>query len=305
MGKITLVKLLIKVKEMPPLPQSITQILELTKSTKSSAHDLTKVCERDPKLTASMLKLANSPFYGFARKISTISHAIVCLGLDTVKSIALTSSTQEMLNNEIPAYALEKGMLWQHSIGCATCARIIAKRIGFNESEEAYIAGLLLDIGKIILSNFAEDQFIQIVEKSKNNRISFDRAEQEVLGFDHPKIGGRIIEKWNLPPILVEAVQYHHQPDKAKAHKKITYIVHLADAISCMLGIGLGCDGLMYVFEENALDILDLQREDIESIMSELVDKVFGTEESKSNHALEQESFQEEGQILTDSSGMN
>jgi putative nucleotidyltransferase with HDIG domain len=296
MSKMTLARLLIKVKGMPPLPQSITQLLELTKSTKSSAHDLTKVCERDPKLTTNMLKLANSPFYGFSRKISTISHAIVCLGLDTVKSIALTSSTQEMLNNEVPVYALEEGMLWQHSIGCATCARIIAKRIGFKESEEAYIAGLLLDIGKIMLSNFAEDQFVQIIEKAKHNRISFDRAEQEVLGFDHCKIGGKIIKKWNLPPILVEAVQYHHRPDKAKVNKKLTYIVHLADAISCMLGIGLGSDGLMYVFEENTLDILGLQKEDAESIMSELVDKVFGIEESNNDHALGQEPFQEECQ---------
>jgi HD-like signal output (HDOD) protein len=117
MSKISLARLLIKVKSMPPLPQSIAQILELTKSDKSSAHDLTKVCERVPKLTTNMLKLATSPYYGFSRKISTISHAIVCLGLDTVKSIALTSSTQEMLNNEVPAYALEEGMLWQHVQG--------------------------------------------------------------------------------------------------------------------------------------------------------------------------------------------
>ena len=292
MSKISLARLLIKVKSMPPLPQSIAQILELTKSAKSSAHDLTKVCERDPKLTTNMLKLANSPYYGFSRKISTISHAIVCLGLDTVKSIALTSSTQEMLNNEVPAYALEEGMLWQHSICCATCARIISKRIGFKESEEAYIAGLLLDIGKIMLSNFSEDQFVLIIEKAQNNRISFDRAEKEILGFDHSKIGGKIIEKWNLPSILVEAVQYHHCPDNAKISKKLTYIVHLADAISCMLGIGLGCDGLMYVFEDNTLDVLDLSKDDVESIMCELVDKVFGTEKSDNDCALQQEPFQ-------------
>ncbi|WP_096894244.1 HDOD domain-containing protein [Candidatus Scalindua japonica] len=300
MSKITLAGLLIKVKNMPPLPQSIIQILELTKNPESSANDLAKVFERDPKLAANILKLANSPYYGFSRTISTISHAIVCLGIDTIKSIALTSSTQEMLNNEIPAYALEKGMLWQHSIGCAVCARIIAKRIGFKESEEAYIAGLLLDIGKIILSNYAEDQFVEIIKKSKNDRVPFDRAEQEVLGFDHAKIGGKIIKKWNLPPILVDAVQYHHQPEKAKTHKKITYIVHLADSISCMLGIGLGCDGLMYVFEENTLDILGIHKDDLEFIMSELVDKVFGTEQSYNNHAIEQESFEEECHIITD-----
>ncbi|MHC4320703.1 MAG: HDOD domain-containing protein [Planctomycetota bacterium] len=301
MGKITLAKLLTKVRDLPPLPQSVAQILELTGRAESSAKELAGVFERDPKLTVSTLKLANSSFYGFSGKISTISHAIVCLGLDTVKSIALTSSTQHILNNEIPAYALEKGMLWQHSIGCAVCARIIAKRIGFKEAEEAYIAGLLLDIGKIILSNFAEDQFIQIIKKSKNKRVSFDRAEQEILGFDHPQIGGRIIKRWNLPPVLVDAVQYHHRPEDANRHREITYIVHLADSISCMLGIGLGCDGLMYVFEENTLDVLGLQKEDIESIMSELVDKVFGTEESKNNHALEQESFQDESPLFTGS----
>ena len=291
MRKITLAKLLVKVKDMPPLPQSITQILELTRNPKSSVQDLAKVLERDPKLATNILRRANISYYGFSREISTISHAIVCLGLDAVKSIALNSSAQEMLNDEISAYALEKGMLWQYSICCATCARIIAKRIRFKESEEAYIAGLLLDIGKIILSSYAEEYFIQIVEKSKSNRVPFDRAEQEVLGFDHTQIGGRIIKKWNLPRSLVEAVKYHHRPDQAKTHKKLTYIVHLADAISCMLGIGLGCDSLMYVFEENALDILGLRDEDIESIMCELTDKIFDTEVSYSNHTLAQEPF--------------
>lgn len=279
MGKITLVKLLEKIKEMPPLPQSVTQILEISKSTKSSAQDLAKVFERDPALAANILKIANSSSYGFTRKISTMTHAIVCLGLDTVKSIALTSSTQEMLNNEIPAYDLEKGMLLQHSITCATCARIIAQRIGYKDCEEAYTAGLLLDIGKVILSRFAEDQFNQIIEKTKDNKTPFNIAEQEVLGFDHPRIGGRIIKKWNLPPILIEAVQYHHQPEKAEINKTLTYIGHFADVISDMLGIGLGSDGLMYVFEENTLNVLGLSKEDMESIMSELVDKIQSMEQ--------------------------
>jgi putative nucleotidyltransferase with HDIG domain len=196
------------------------------------------------------------------------------LGLETIKSIALTSSTHEMLNKEIPAYSLGEGMLWQHSISCATCAKIIAQRIGYKDNEEAYIAGLLLDIGKIILSGFAEDEFKQISEIAEKDKVPFNIAEQQVLGFDHPQVGGRVIKKWNLPSALVEAVLYHHQPDKAEAHKTLAYIVHLADAISCMLGIGLGSDGLMYAFGEHALDVLGLSNEDVESIMSELVDKV-------------------------------
>ncbi len=96
----------------------------------------------------------------------------------------------------------------------------------------------------------------------------------------------------------MEAVQYHHRPEKAKINKKLTYIAHLADAISCMHGIGLGCDGLMYVFEENTLNVLGLSKEDIESIMCELVDKVFGTEKSDNDCAIQQESFQVSGNLL-------
>ncbi len=281
MAKITLIQLINKVKEMPPLPQSITKILEITKDTNSSAQVLAKVFERDPALTVTILKLANSSAYGFTSKISTITHAIVCLGLETVKSIALTSSTHEMLNKEIPAYCLEEGMLWQHSISSATCARIIAQRIGYKDNEEAYIAGQLLDIGKIVLSRFAEGQFQQVAKKAEDNNIPFNIVEQEVLGFGHPQVGGRVIKKWNLPSSLVEAVQYHHQPNKAETNKTLTYIVHFADAISCMLGIGLGNDGLMYEFEENTLDVLGINKEDVESIMCELADKIQSEEKDE------------------------
>ncbi len=279
MSKITLMNLVNKVREMPPLPQSITQILEITKDDKSSSRELAKVFEQDPTLAVNILKLANLPAYGFSSRISTISHAVVCLGLETIKSIALTSSTHDMLNKEIPAYSLGEGMLWQHSISSSTCAKVIAQRIGYKDDEEAYIAGLLLDIGKIILSSFAEDEFNQVVERAEKDEISFNIAEQEILGFDHPQVGGRVIKKWDLPSALVEAVLYHHQPEKADVHKELVYIVHLADAISCMLGIGLGSDGLMYVFEENTLDILGLNKEDVESIMSELTDKIEGEKE--------------------------
>ena len=281
MKKITLIALINKVREMPPLPQSIIQILEIVNNDKSSSQELAKVFERDPTLAVNILKLANLPVYGFTSRISTINHAIVCLGLKMVKSIALTSCTHEMLNKEIPAYSLGEGMLWQHAISCATCARIIAQRIGYKDNEEAYIAGLLLDIGKIILSGFAEDEFKQVSERAEKNKIPFNIAEQEVLGFGHPQVGGRIIKKWNLPSALVEAVQYHHQPNKTETHKTLTNIVHLADAISCMLGIGLGCDGLMYVFEENTLGVLGLNKEDVESIMIELADKIQEVEEEQ------------------------
>ncbi|MCP5002630.1 MAG: HDOD domain-containing protein [Planctomycetes bacterium] len=273
MSKISLIKLVTKIKELPPLPQSIPRILEITRNPDSSAQELTKVFENDPTLAASILKLANSAYYRGTKEISSIPNAIVRLGYNTIKSIALAASTQDMLNNSVDAYKLEKGMLWQHSTACATGAKMIAQRIKYSDSEEAYIAGLLHDIGKIILSSFAEEQYDEILEKTKANDTPYNVVEHEVLGFDHPQIGGKIIEKWGLPPSLVEAVQYHHQPEKSEKYKVLTYIVHLADAICDMLGIGLGSDGLMYIFEEHTFEVLGIGKEDIETLMSELVDK--------------------------------
>ncbi len=180
--------------------------------------------------------------------------------------------------------------MWQHSISCATCAKIIAQRIGYKDEEEAYTAGLLLDIGKIILSSFAEDEFIQVSERVEKNRIPFNIAEQEVLGFDHSQVGGRVIKKWKLPPALVEAVQYHHQPNKSETHETLAYIAHLADSISCMLGIGLGSDGLMYEFHEDTLDVLGINKEDEESIMSELADRIQSEEKDEEDDTCDDES---------------
>ncbi len=274
MSKTTLLELIKNIKEMPPLPLSIAQVVEITNNPDFSTEELSKVIEYDPALTTNILKLANSPIYGFSNKISTISHAIVCLGREAVRSAALTSFTQGILDDEVSAFDLEKGMLWEHSMFCAVSSRIIALRVRYNDPEEAYIAGLLLDIGKLILCKFAAEKFAQILEKTNRNKTLYNVAEQQVLGFDHPTIGGKMMKNWGLPQVLVEAVQSHHSPVKAKTNKVLAYIVHLADAISEMLGIGLGSAGLMYDFEKESLSVLGLSTEDVESIMEEVVDKM-------------------------------
>ncbi|HAR62425.1 MAG TPA: hydrolase [Candidatus Margulisbacteria bacterium] len=265
-----------KIRDLPPLPESTHKILQIAGNNASSAKDLAKVLEKDLSLTTKVLKLVNSSFYGFSREISTISQAVVYLGFNTIKSLVLTASSYDTLNKDVVSYELEKGMLWKHSIACASCSRLIAKEIKYSDPEEAYIAGLIHDIGKLMIDQYANNLFKLILEKVTTDAISFDKAEKEVLGFDHPEIGSKIAQKWNFPLSLVESISYHHQPENATNHKELTYIVHLANTITAMAGIGIGNDSLQYNFQPNTLDILQLKEENVQNYiiqLSEIINK--------------------------------
>lgn len=259
-----------RIKDLPPLPDSVQKIIEITNSHKASATDLSKVLERDQALTSKILKLVNSSYYGFSREITTISQATMLLGFNTIKSLALTATSYNLLNRNLPAYEMEKGMLWQHSIACATACRLIAKQIKYPNPEEAYISGLIHDIGKLMLDQYASDLFKQIITLTTTSEIPFDIAEKEILGFDHAQIGGKIAENWNFPITLVEAISHHHQPEEAKQNQTLTYIVHLADTITEMIGIGIGNDSLKYAFQPDTLTILNLGEELVQSLILQL-----------------------------------
>lgn len=269
-----------KIKEIPPLPQSVNKIIILTSDPDCSAQKLTNAIEQDASMTAKILKMSNSAYYGFTKKISTISHAIMCLGFKTVKEIAISASSKKYLNMEITGYRMEQGALWEHSLICARIAKLIAKEAKVKDSEEVYIAGLLHDIGKIVLNEYDNELFKYILVKSDIDEIAVNEAEVQVLGIDHAMLGSIIAEKWNLPENIFIPTRYHHTPSKAdKKYQKITYIVHLADCICDTIGIGLGMDALKYRFDENTLKILGIEENIIEKTIlniSEFMDEGSG-----------------------------
>lgn len=263
-----------KVNEMPVLPSRINKIMEIVQDPNSTVHDLELEILKDQSLTSKVLKLANSTHYGYPRKISTVSRATILLGFKTIESISLASTVSKFLIGELEGYALEEHDLWNQSQTCAIVSRYIAKNKRFNQPEQAYVAGLLRDIGKTILNYYVKNEYNNIIEMVERENISFLEAERLILGFDHAQIGGKVAEKWNFPKDLVEAIEYHHTPERAKENLELVSIVHIADVITMMMGVGLGVDGMAYEFSQIALDRLGIDEVEIEHIISEVSDLI-------------------------------
>ncbi|NMA86488.1 MAG: HDOD domain-containing protein, partial [Tissierellia bacterium] len=158
--------------------------------------------------------------------------------------------------------------LWTQSQTCAIVSRYIAKDIHYPRPETAYIAGLLRDIGKTILNFYVEQEYNAIVNKVEYGHMSFLDAEEEILGFNHAQVGEKIATKWNFPEELVEAIGLHHSPEKSTIDPELVSIVHIADAITMMIGISIGADGLAYNFSPFALETLSLTPIEIEQYIA-------------------------------------
>ncbi|MDD3853610.1 MAG: HDOD domain-containing protein [Syntrophomonadaceae bacterium] len=274
MGMVSLEQLVAAVNDLPALPHVVVKVMQLSEDPDSTAQDINNVLTQDQSMTARVLRLANSAFYGFPRRISTVTDAVVLLGFRTIRSIVLAASVSEILNQEVGGYALEPGELWRHSQSSAIAARMIAKRVKYPALDVAYTAALLHDIGKVILNNNMKEAYREVVEKIENTGIPFNEVETDVMGFNHAQVGAQVAEKWNLPPELVEAIMYHHEPEKATINKKLTAIVHVADAVSVTMGIGVGIDGMLYPVSSEAMQLLGIDEIAIESIISEMADVV-------------------------------
>ena len=272
MGKISLESIVEAVNDLPALPQVVVQVIKLTEDPDSTAQDINYVLNQDQAITAKVLKMANSAFYGFPRRIGSVTDAIIMLGFRTLRSIVMAASVSDILNKEIEGYALEYGELWRHSQCTAMAARLIARKSKFAFLDLAYTAALLHDIGKVILNNIMKETYREVVTLVSEDNISFIEAENKILGFNHAEVGARVAEKWNLPPETVEAIQLHHNPEVAQVNPRLTAIVHLADAICVSMGIGMGIDGLLYPISGGAMQLLDLDETEIEHVISELID---------------------------------
>jgi len=246
-------------------------VISLTDDPNSTAKDLNDVIIQDQSLTASVLRLANSAYYGFPRRISTVTEAIVLLGFSAIRGLVLAASVQDVMNKEMSGYALESGELWHHSYACGMGSRIIAKRIKM-PADQAFTAGLLHDIGKLVLNYFMQESYQEVKRRVDQDKVPFMTAEAAVLGFDHAAVGARVAEAWNLPAELAEPIAYHHQPMTAPNQRRLASVVHVADAICMIMGIGLGADGLNYPLDPLALQTLGLDQEAVEQIMSQLAD---------------------------------
>lgn len=279
MKKVPMEEIVASIEEMPAWPAALRNIIRLTEDPNSDIKDLEKEILKDQSLTTRVLKLSNSLHYGYPSKISTVSQAVVLLGFNTIKNIVLASTVNTMYIRDLDAYGLKKEDLWRQSQSGAIIARHIAKKIKFKKVEEAYVAGLLRDIGKVILDYYMKEEYREILEKIEQEEISFLQGEEAVLGFNHAEIGFKIARKWNLPENLAEAIAYHHRPEEAGQAKELVSLIHIADAITMMMIQNVGVEGLNYRFDPTALKVLDISAEELEEMIVELSDLLLKEEE--------------------------
>lgn len=259
-------KIIMDIKTLPTLPGVISKLNALSENEKASVQEMARIVSSDQVLSARILRLANSPSYGFYR-VSTISNAMILLGVNVVKSLALSSSIFEFMEKNSVG-------LWEHSLGTATAANLIAKKLGLPEVEEIATAGLLHDIGKVIIGLKCADQVQEIRNLIGEEQIYFMEAEQRVLETDHAEVGGWLSKSWYLPDKLSEPIAYHHDVSRSEDHRIKTAVVHLADVLIKASGFGDSGDQFVPEIQPLAWDVLKMDEKVLEEIVAELEDKL-------------------------------
>lgn len=266
-------RILKTVKDLPPMPQVAQKAREVIANQASSFKDLARVIETDQAIVTRILKVANSPFYGLSGKISSVQHASVVLGSKTLMDVLTLACSTEILGRTLPGYNLDAGELWKHSLAVASASQIIARRINPSLEQDAFSAGLIHDAGKIILDPYIlerKEAFKAFVDEGSRTFLS---AEQHILGFDHAQLASDVCKQWQIPAPIARAIRYHHDPE-ASGGDQLSFIVHMADAIAMMSGIGAGLDGLLYTLHPQATKVLKLTGEDVGEIMGTIADYV-------------------------------
>jgi len=227
-----------KIIGLPTLPTIVTQLISLVGNPKSSARDVAQLISTDQALTAKILKVANSAFYGFPRKIATVQLAIVVLGFEAVKNLGLSVAVLKRFSSGADHELFDRQRFWEHAIGTGVAARQLAKRGGYSNADEAFVAGILHDIGKLILIEYFFDEFAEALERAEADEITIAEAEEIVLGVTHAEVGGWLAEKWNLPPSLVETITHHHHPGTLAEPEPTLFLIHMADNLVRHRGMG-------------------------------------------------------------------
>jgi putative nucleotidyltransferase with HDIG domain len=254
------------------LPAVASELFGLVNDPDADIKEVVKILEHDPGLTANLLKLANSAHYGGRGSIASLRDAVVRLGMGKVAELALAIAFSSNARRFVQGYHLAAGQLWEHSLSVSAGTTHLAKALNVPPPGFASTAGLLHDIGKVVLGTFVEVDAQSILECVSGEEIPFDEAERRVLGIDHAEVGAVLLESWGLPADIVEAVRYHHRPDDFEGDPLGVDLVHIADILSMESGIGAGeMDGLCYRVSPGAGSRRRLRALEKESVLYNMV----------------------------------
>jgi HD-like signal output (HDOD) protein len=256
-AKVDLHRRIEQVGELPTLPHVVQKLASMIGLPNVSAEEIGALIEKDQVLSAKVLRLANSPFYGFPSRIASVAHAVVVLGLNVVKGLTLCATAFDMMKNA--------GMneLWRHSLGVAITSHILGTKAALKNPEEVFVAGLLHDIGKVVLYVKWPDVGRQITAASRKTGRSLMETEQDLFDVTHADVGGWLATAWHLPTSLREPILYHHKPAAAQYAPLQTAIVHVADILVKGLACGNPGDELVPPLSHQAWELVGLDEQSL------------------------------------------
>jgi len=259
--------------DLPAMPQVVSKAQEIISRPDSKLKELVKIVEIDQSISARILKLANSTYYGLSGKVSTVHHASVLLGYKTLGEVISVAGISNLMAKTLEGYGMKSGDLWQHSLAVGVGSRIIANKRNQELGNDAFLAGLLHDAGKLVLDRHVFERKQDFELLMQNGHATFLTAEKEVLGFDHSEIASEFCQKWNIPDTQSQAIKFHHYPSLSEGNE-LAYILHMADFIATLSGLGGCSDDMQYQLEDGTMEFLTLQEEEIDDIRSDVVDSV-------------------------------
>ena len=271
-------QLLEKLNDIPTLPIVASKVNELINNPNSSSADIANVLKKDQVLTAKVLKLINSPYYGIPSEVTDVQRALAFLGFNTLAQLVLGLS----VFNLFPAEGNEEFSLvdfWKHALATAVCSEVIAKRVKYPKPEECFTCGLLHDIGKIVMHQIANDMFMNVVRHARDNNVSFVAAEGALDVPGHAFLGEFIASKWALPQVIRNAIRFHHLDVRESvtilpSMKPAIYVVTLANALVVNMGIGHSGDYSGGVIEPYMYEVLGLTEAQLEQIREQTTEEM-------------------------------
>ena len=260
------------ISTVPTVPSVLKQLSTIIENPKISLNEISHFVSKDPALTTKILQMVNSALYGFPGRISSVNHAVMLLGLNVVKGLLLSVSVFEIMHKAMIG-------LREHSIGVAIASKVIAQKKGLKEPEEVFVAGLLHDVGKVILILMYPDEYDKAVKESETSAIAIFDTERNHFSETHAAVAGWLSEKWHFPKKLCDCLANHHRPQVSTLAPLETSIVHMADILVKARGIGFSGDNLVPELNPQAHEILNLTEADLREVLKELEDSVEQTEE--------------------------
>lgn len=268
-----------EIDNLKPIPQVANKIMSIVQDPDGSLSELSEVIAYDQVITANLLKICNSTYFGLSRKVESIHHAVVLLGMDQIVDLVLMTAAADNFKRQQSGYDLHEGDLWRYSVSSALIARGLAEKKGSKNNHRIFTAALLKDIGKVILSQYVADSFEKISMLVSERDYSFRKAEKEVIGVDHAELGGMVAESWKFSSRMVDTIRNHHKPEESSNNDFETSIVYLADTLCMMMGIGVGSDGLAYRFYRDVVDRLEFSERDIQESIASFGENIHRVEE--------------------------